>query len=162
MEMHGFAFCAHLNAPPSYLRALVNTTVFAGMFKPVEKVSVANSTCTATHRVHLLHQKTMGHCVCMCINTKPSAHDLMIKSQHHIVMIGTQLLWYCSVFIAVITLTSVVVRGTTLTGDNIATVKPVTGSHWVPPTVPTLSAPFLDTLHPYIMLCRPEARQRYE
>ena len=35
----------YLKAPPSYLRALVKTTVLAGMFRPVEKVSVANSTC---------------------------------------------------------------------------------------------------------------------
>ena len=31
--------------PPSNLRALVNTTVLAGMFSPVEKVSVANKAC---------------------------------------------------------------------------------------------------------------------
>jgi len=33
--------------PPSNLRALVNTTVLAGMLSPVEKVSVANSACAA-------------------------------------------------------------------------------------------------------------------
>ena len=32
--------------PPSNLRALVKTTVFAGMLSPVEKVSVANNTCS--------------------------------------------------------------------------------------------------------------------
>ena len=37
---------AYLKAPPSNLRALVKTTVLAGMLSPVEKVSVANSTCT--------------------------------------------------------------------------------------------------------------------
>lgn len=36
----------HLKAPPSNLRALVKTTVLAGMFSPVENVSVANSTCS--------------------------------------------------------------------------------------------------------------------
>lgn len=61
--MRGLVLCAHLNAPPSYLRALVNTTVFAGMFKPVEKVSVANSTCTGTQTVHLLHQSILRHSI---------------------------------------------------------------------------------------------------
>ena len=32
-------------AAPSNLRVLVKTTVRAGMLSPVEKVSVANSTC---------------------------------------------------------------------------------------------------------------------
>ena len=41
---------AYLKAPPSYLRAFVKTTVLAGMFRPVEKVSVAKSTCT--QRLH--------------------------------------------------------------------------------------------------------------
>ena len=45
VQMRFGAFAAHLNAPPSNLRALVKTTVFAGMFSPVEKVSVANNTC---------------------------------------------------------------------------------------------------------------------
>lgn len=36
----------YLKAPPSNLRALVKTTVLAGMFSPVENVSVANSTCS--------------------------------------------------------------------------------------------------------------------
>jgi len=36
----------YLKAPPSNLRALVKTTVLAGMFSPVEKVSVAKSTCS--------------------------------------------------------------------------------------------------------------------
>ena len=34
----------HRNAPPSNFLACVNTTVLAGMFSPVENVSVANST----------------------------------------------------------------------------------------------------------------------
>ena len=36
--------------PPSNLRALVKTTVLAGMFRPVEKVSVAKSTCSSSKR----------------------------------------------------------------------------------------------------------------
>ena len=50
--------------PPSNFRALVKTTVLAGMLSPVENVSVANSTCktascrmrrisTAAQRPHL-------------------------------------------------------------------------------------------------------------
>lgn len=35
----------HLKPLPSNLRTLVNTTVFAGIFKPIAKVSVAKSTC---------------------------------------------------------------------------------------------------------------------
>lgn len=56
-EMQGWVTChagarllatqseGYLKPPPSNLRALVKTTVLAGMFSPVEKVSVANSTC---------------------------------------------------------------------------------------------------------------------
>jgi len=35
------------NPAPSNLRALVKTTVLAGMLRPVEKVSVANSACSS-------------------------------------------------------------------------------------------------------------------
>ena len=41
-----------LKAPPSYFRALVKTTVLAGMFSPVEKVSVANNTCKPALTMH--------------------------------------------------------------------------------------------------------------
>jgi len=45
---------SHLKAPPSNLRALVKTTVLAGMLRPVEKVSVANSTCSNKHNEQCL------------------------------------------------------------------------------------------------------------
>ena len=55
--------------PPSNLRAFVNTTVFAGMFRPVEKVSVANSTWTSHTAV-----KRQSHMLTDVLNilTKPT------------------------------------------------------------------------------------------
>ena len=41
---------SHRKPPPSNFLALVKTTVLAGMFRPVEKVSVANSTYNALRR----------------------------------------------------------------------------------------------------------------
>jgi len=50
----------HLKAPPSNLRALVKTTVLAGMFSPVENVSVANSTCNIRLDLTEQLQKSLG------------------------------------------------------------------------------------------------------
>ena len=50
---------AHLKLPPSYFLALVKTTVLAGMLSPVEKVSVAKSTC---HRPHICRAHAVDPC----------------------------------------------------------------------------------------------------
>ena len=50
----------YLKAPPSNLRALVKTTVLAGMFSPVENVSVANSTCNIRLDLTEQLQKSLG------------------------------------------------------------------------------------------------------
>jgi hypothetical protein len=44
---------SHLKSQPSHLRVLVNTTVLAGMFSPIENVSVANK--------HLIKPSCMLH-----------------------------------------------------------------------------------------------------
>jgi hypothetical protein len=71
-EMQGWVTChagarlletqseGYLKAPPSNLRALVKTTVLAGMFSPVENVSVANSTCNIRLDLTEQLQKSLG------------------------------------------------------------------------------------------------------
>lgn len=53
--------------PPSNFRALVNTTVLAGMLSPVEKVSVANRTCRALR------------CITTCIRCR---HECAARLMH--------------------------------------------------------------------------------
>lgn len=52
----------HRNAPPSYFFTFVNTTVLAGMFRPVENVSAAHRRCEVTSGSPALGGWRVGVC----------------------------------------------------------------------------------------------------
>ena len=81
--------------PPSNLRALVNTTVLAGMLRPVEKVSVANSTCAAMQHLRpylACHRRMPADAQCVCSTLQMACRDWLKTSMAQVAHLDEVLL----------------------------------------------------------------------
>ena len=77
----------HLNSLPSNFRALVNTTVLAGMFSPRANVSVANSTCGIRdrHRYSWTQINIYTNTFCVCVFFKPYIQHTHVLSMTYLI-----------------------------------------------------------------------------